>query len=452
MALSLFEDLADQNRPITESPKEIGYRRNRIFMDLSECGLLAAKAIDVVFYLVAQEKTPKEGYVYDLNFFKWMLNYDSNNHTHLKAVLREATRASIEGDASTATFEDWGAKPVLSAVRIRGGQLMFQVDNVIQKLVQDPAQSRVLSLRITNAFTSLYAHRLYLRLLDCLDEASPNGEQTTGYVPLAIVKDWLGCNIKFYNEFYEFRRGPLTTAVNQLNEHSNLQVQMKTKNVPGSKAVGFIRFDFTVDKSWQPRLESMAWTQELYEALQVDIGLSQADFERIRENRATYTDERIRRAIDYTRYMAKKTAIGSIPRYFMNALEKDFRVPGLALALEHEKAQETEAAQIREEVMKKTRARASSAPLAAIETEGALGLEALALLPITEQTAMLKAFLRLKAGELAAHSAGLARVGLSLDEALANNKFAMSFGAYLHQKAKLAAAKAEKAPRAKKAA
>lgn len=427
LALGLFEELAAENRSITEAPSDVGFRRNRLFLDITELGVSASRAIDAIHFLVSQDREIHHTYDFDLGFVKFLMNYNSNNHTNLKKVLREAQRATLEGDASVQDHEKWGSKTLLNTVVIDGGRLVVQLDSVVQHLIKQPEQSYFSSLRITNAFTSLYARRLYERLQDFVHVG------TTGPVDLKTVKEWFGLSgQKLYRDYYEFNRGVLRVAVSQINEHSNLELEVKTKSRPGSKAVEKLIFNVKLNNEWQPKRESLAWTQELYVTLQVELGLSQTDFDEIRENRDVWTDDRIKQAIEYTRFMVQsgKNKVTNIPRYFMNALREQYRVPALAKdarqkPLLNENAYEKASAALKQQLIRTSNE--------AQERSSQDGLSAFQSLADSDKEALLAAFIKSPGGKLALKTTGVKPGDLTVETACNDPRISVALSGFCHQ-------------------
>lgn len=204
------------------------------------------------------------------------------------------------------------------------------------------------------------------------------------------------------------------------------------------------RFDFKVSGNWQPKQETMAWTQELYETLRQEMGLSQGDFDTIRANREQYTDERLRQAIAYTRFMAKKSNIANIPRYFMTTLENEYRVPGLALEIEAEKAKQLTASAEAASRNDVARERSSASTLKASQTEGALGLQAFALIVEDEQRSLFGAFTKTPMFQVVAQATGIPAGELTLEATMKNATASEAFGLYVYQWAKKAKSPARK--------
>jgi hypothetical protein len=96
MALALFEDMFDLGLPITEANREIGYQRNNFFTQVVNMGLPARRFLDAAYFIVAQEQEARDQYDVELNYFKWLMRYDSRNLKHLRTIADEAQNAKIQ--------------------------------------------------------------------------------------------------------------------------------------------------------------------------------------------------------------------------------------------------------------------------------------------------------------------------------------------------------------------
>lgn len=99
LALTLFEELAPQDKKIAESPIEIGYQRNNIFLDIADLKLAARRALDVLYFLVAEDQFTDDQnnnisnmYTVDLGFYRWLNATSSKNIDHIAETLREAQK------------------------------------------------------------------------------------------------------------------------------------------------------------------------------------------------------------------------------------------------------------------------------------------------------------------------------------------------------------------------
>lgn len=320
MTLAIYEELFPLGVPISDSPSEIGFRRNSLFLDIYELGIVARRALDAAYFIVSQDPNIQTAYDVDASYFKWLMNYQSNNRKHLRTVMRDVQKSAIEGDAANAEQENWGAIPLMGSVVISAGRLVFEVDRRLQKLIKDPEQSYFLSLRVSNVFTSNYARALYDHLLSYV------GVGITEWIDLDTARAWSDANSKSFAEFKYFKRNVLDIATKQINELSNIEVSYTTNNLPGTKKIGHIRF--SVRQKAENTLQlTMMGSKEMYDTLRNEFGLSPANFEEIMENRSIWTDEWLHQAMEFTRFsIAKGRVTKSVSGFLMKAIRDNLRV------------------------------------------------------------------------------------------------------------------------------
>lgn len=319
LALSLFEDLAAVGGTIKNAPSDLGYHRNNILIQITDLNVVARRAIDVAYFLVAEEPELKKGYEVDLNFFLWLMAYPSQNRAHIRAVLRAGQKAALQVEmpdsADETTPDRWGSVPLLGFVAINNGKLYFEVHENLQKHIKNPKTSHFLSLKYV--FKSVHAKIIYDRLqLFIEDGVSP-------WYDLVHLRQLLGCTAKTYEEFKYLKRYVLEEGIQQINEITDLEVDYDTKNVPGSKKIGQLRFRIKKSAGIDSGKAAMVLLKNLYVALTEEFGCSTADINKILANRKEWTDDRILQAMEYTRF---QLALGKIKKrvagYLLMALEK----------------------------------------------------------------------------------------------------------------------------------
>ena len=322
LALSLFESLAPVGKDVTKANADIGFRRNDIFVEIVDLSLVARRAIDVAYFIVAQTPTIEKNYVVDLGFFRWLMCTSSKNRHHLRSILREGQKAAIQVndiDLENPDNDRWVSVPLLGPVGISNGKLFFEVHEKLQAEIANPASSHFLSLRFV--FKSLHAKIIYDRIQPFLASGA------TPWYELATMRKWLNITGKSYEEFKNLKRNVIEVALKQINELSNLTVTFDTQNVPGSKKIDKIRFRVVVRAGIEATNTAMMVLKSLYETLQGEFGLSREQLNEIMANRDEWTDERLQQAMDYTRFnieqgKVKKSASG----YLMKALKEHYVV------------------------------------------------------------------------------------------------------------------------------
>lgn len=327
MSLTLFEEMLATGTPITEAPRDVGFNRNNVFLDIADLGLAARRAVDACYFLVAQEPDQHQTYDYDLTYFKWLMSYDSNNRRHLKAVLREAQKAAIqvnEIDLHDPEKDRWISVPLLGSVGITGGRIVFEVHPTLQRNLKDPRSFTYLSLRITASFSSLHARVLY-------DHMSANAYRGgTEWIDLSVLREWFGASeSKTLAEFKYLKRDVLEPAVAQINELSDLNVRYETRSAPGSKRIAKVRFIVQKKPEGAKALTAVQplGSQELYITLKDEFGFGQTQFNELMEQREAWNDDRLWQAIEFTRTRIKQQKVTKSPAGFlMKAIRENLRL------------------------------------------------------------------------------------------------------------------------------
>lgn len=303
---------------ITESTREIGYKKTNVLIDVSPMPLLARRAINALWLTVSESPDHHEHYDIDLGYFKWLTKFDtSNNIAHLKKALRECQSASVQVSVEDSDTQ-WVSVPLLGSVGIAGGRVVFKVDEMIRRQLKDPQRYTYLSLRMSAAL-STYSYILYERL------SSLRFQGTTQWIPLEVVRKWVNADaVKSLTEYKQFKRLVLDKSFEQINELTDLLIEYETKTAPGFRRVAELRFRLR-DNPKGKLVRDFAQPHELkdlYETLVKGFGLTNRQINEIISNREVNTDERIRAAIDLVKYRVKKGEVKSPGAYLMKAIKE----------------------------------------------------------------------------------------------------------------------------------
>ncbi|WP_409515287.1 replication initiation protein [Caballeronia sp. GaOx3] len=251
------------------------------------------------------------------------MRYSSRNNAHLEQVITEAQRALIQ---ATAEPDADGSKPfgsvqLIGRISYVGGRFQFRVPPDLIGIIRGPGKSHWLSLRITSLFTLSYARVMYDHLLPYA------GEGVTDWFTLDELRAWQGTMGAKAQEFKYFKRDWLAPAVDQINEVSDLSLSYETRNEPGSRKIGRMRFRVERKEMAERLLHTHEHAQALYQTLKQEIGLSSAQFGQIASDRDTYTDARLEQAIERTRFSLKLGKVSKSPAgFFMKALKEGWIV------------------------------------------------------------------------------------------------------------------------------
>lgn len=324
LALTLFNDLSQVGATAENLPPEVGFAKNNIFVNIVDMSVSARRAIDVLYFITAQEPEYKSGYTVDLEVFKWLMGYSSGNRKHLQSVLRQGQKAAIELEAEGKPGADgadgntrWVSVPMLGPVGISNGKVYFDIPMRLQAEIKSPAASHFLSLRYV--FKSIHAKILFDRLQLHIDHGM------TPWIPLEELRAWWSFGPDEYAEFKKMRQRVISKAVDLVNEVTGLKVSFATKNVPGSKRVGSIRFTIEKTDKFAAPQSSMIALKAQYEVLRNEFGLSGAQLDEIVSHRDEWNDDRVEKAIEYTRHQLNQGKVKrNVAGYLMKAIREAY--------------------------------------------------------------------------------------------------------------------------------
>jgi hypothetical protein len=327
MALALFEDMFDLGMPISEANREIGYQRNNFFTQIVNMGLPARRFLDAAYFIVAQEQEARDQYDVELNYFKWLMRYDSRNLKHLRTIAEEAQDAKIQvtdtpHDREPNEHDLWVSVQLLGMVGFHRGRIRFDVHPRLVPHIRDPKKSHWLSLRISTAFTRSLARAIYDQVLPSVPEGR------TEWIRLEDMRSWpgkMGANAAI---FKYFKRDWLEPAVREINEVSDIELTYETRTESStSKRIDRIRFLLKRKDTADAALASLADASHLYKVLKDEFNLSTKQFTDISENRDVWTDAHIQQAVEYTRFKINRGQVKRSPAgYLMRALRDNWKM------------------------------------------------------------------------------------------------------------------------------
>lgn len=392
LALSLFNELEQHGATAENLPSQIGFHKNNLFINIVDLSLSARRAIDVLYFITAQDPEYKATYRVDLDVFKWLMGYSSNNRKHLQSVLREGQKAAVQIESASPTGKDepWASIPMLGPVGIAGGKVYFEINHRLQVEIKSPAASHFLSLRYI--FKSIHAKILFDRLQLHVAKGM------TAWIPLEELRAWWGFAADEYAEFKKMRQRVIEKAVTQINEVTHLNVSYDTKNVPGSKRVGSIRFYIKKTDEFDAPQASMIALKAQYEVLRNEFGLNGAQLDEIVSHRDEWDDRRIERAIQYTRYHLKQGKIKrNVAGYLMKAIREEYVLGSAQIMLENKTSDDTESSERDSSALQQSldsEEKARQEGLARTQELGRRGFEAYRAMTVAQQAEMFDQFAR----------------------------------------------------------
>ncbi len=323
LALALFDDANAEGLAVDAARSDIGFARKNVLIRIVDLGVAARRLIDAAYFIVAQDEQVHDLFDVELDYFKWLMRYSSRNNTHLEQVITEAQKALIQ--ATTVPDVDgekpFGSVQLIGRVSYQGGRFQFRVPPDLIGIIRGPGKSHWLSLRITSLFTLSYARVMYDHLLPYADE------RVTEWFTLEELRGWQGEMGANAQVFKYFKRDWLEPAVKQINEVSDLTLSYETRNEPGSRKIGRLRFRVERKNMAERMLHTHEEAQAIYRTLKQEFGLSSDQFNQIAANRGSYTDDRIQQAIERTRLSLRMGKVTKSPAgFFMKALKEGWVV------------------------------------------------------------------------------------------------------------------------------
>jgi hypothetical protein len=330
LAFDIYDDMSGQGMPISESTREIGFLRNNIFTRVGGLGIAARRVLDAAYFIVAT-KAPEEllddkvyTFTSDLNYFKWLMRYDSRNHSHLIAQMRAAAKARVE-IMTAPSIEDlterdsWGTISLLGDCYIERNVVCILLSGRVIKYLINPYKAHWLSLRASTAFSLSLARAIYDRLIPC------EGHGVTEWFAYDDVLEWPGKVGESRKELKEFKKRFLEPAIEQLNDVSDFDVHWEPNFERIAPEKLKIRFRFTKKQGADAARAGIE--DSMYLVLHNEFAFDTPEFERLAKNRAEWTDERLERALEYTRFKLDHGKITVSPKgYLFKALEGNYRL------------------------------------------------------------------------------------------------------------------------------
>ncbi|MBV1777391.1 replication initiation protein [Burkholderiaceae bacterium DAT-1] len=323
LAFELFQEADRSATPITDIERDIGLNRSNatIHVGGNKLSLLGRRLVNALFFIAHRDAMETEIHSAPLDYFKWLANYDSNNHKYLKDCLREVQKTLIDIQIDNADLdtnhEKWASIPYINEVYFTNGKIHFSIPKKLRPTLQQPTSFTYLSLRMTNAFSSEYAHNLYERCA---------AVKYIGHTPWWSVEEFRRLtntlDLASYDEFKELRRKVITPAITQINEFSDIKIALETRSVTGSKRIGALRFVIEDNKEGKYVL-AKPLDEMLFNVLKEEFGLSNTEIAAIS---GQFDNEYIQSKVDFMRQRMLKKKIEYPGKYFRKVLDEDMNL------------------------------------------------------------------------------------------------------------------------------
>jgi hypothetical protein len=305
--------------PITSAPKDIVLKKsNAAIRVLSSLSLLERKIIDACFYIARPKMTESNIHTADMEYFKWLISFNSQNRDHLKKSITKIQQTLIQiniVDEANPTKDFWHSTNFLYDVSITNGQIYFRIPESIRQSLLNPKSWTYLSFRIKNRFTSEYAYILYERC---------RAAQFMGATEWWTIDEFRAVMnaSNIYSAFQDLQKRVIKPGIEQINALSDIFVIADYKTKGRTKT--HIRFIIEVN----PNVKKFTEEKEklpsaLFETLKNTFGLSNSQIDEVAEYPLEYLSEKIEFTL-FRMHKGKKR-IDRPDSYLLKALREDLR-------------------------------------------------------------------------------------------------------------------------------
>ena len=301
--------------------------------------LLERKTWNVLLANAFNDLEQQETYEIKLGELAMLLRYNSNDHELLKESLRTLNHTQVEWNVLNKDKHIWAATTLLAGVEIINGVCRYGYSFVLREKLSDPAMYARLNLLQQSFFKKKYAHILWELFNDYFDEKKEYGE--TPWVTIKKFRKILSIKAGEYNQFKELNKLVIKKAIKEINEISDLYVDLKKgiiKRREGRK-IGSIKFiiqrneksrikvkmleDFAGEAQRNLRIpKNEVENQQLFDTLMIEFGISKNKAVEILKTKDEFYIVEILKVV---RTQIKAEKVKDIPAYTVKAIEDDYR-------------------------------------------------------------------------------------------------------------------------------
>lgn len=390
LALSVFQEMVEsgQDFPVTESPKDFGYRKAVVLFDTKDLSLVGRRLLNAIFFLISEDPHSTK-YEIDLDYLLWLIRYNSRNMVVVKKAIQECqqTLLEIERFLPDGTSDGWASIQALGATKIVRSRVLVELPREIRHALFNPRTYSWLSIRITTMLTSVYAHTLYERLV----REAYRGR--TNWIDVDTFRGWFRDrnNQPVTRPWKYIKRDIIDVGLRQINEWTDIEVGFHTKCAGAGREVTHVMFTIVQKCTLEPSSER---TARLYHCLTKEFGLDRESMSMVISHKDTWTDEYIENAIAFVMHRMETAKPDKPVKYpgklLMAALQNNYTIPTLeAQAMEKQRV----AANI--ERKKEEAADKSTAKITEMITSGSkTGLAKFELMDAAQQAELIERFKR----------------------------------------------------------
>ena len=154
---------------------------------------------------------------------------DNKNYDMLKNALRALSQTQLEWNILNKDKKNkWGLSSIIASVEIENGVCRYSYSAALKKIFANPNIYAKLNMAIQASFTSKYSIALWEYIMEFISlSANQRSELIRNQISLENLRKLLGVeNSKYYLQFSNFNREILKKAIKEINEISDLEVEV----------------------------------------------------------------------------------------------------------------------------------------------------------------------------------------------------------------------------------
>lgn len=214
-------------------------------------GLLQRKMFNVLLFKAYSKLMEDDFHYISLAELSRMLDYNSKDSAKLKKAFKSLQSTTvewniIEEDDNESDGEVWCSSTLLasSVIDSKRGFCRYEYSKTLAELLFQPDVYARIDLRIQNKFKSSYGLALYENCVRF------RNIKTTGWIAIDTFKKLMGVSEDKYTKFSDFNRRVLVAAIDEINEISDIYVELQTKRV--AQQVVSLRFSISNKRKTLP--------------------------------------------------------------------------------------------------------------------------------------------------------------------------------------------------------
>lgn len=203
--------------------------------------LVAAKAWDYILFCIYPKLKTQERFFIPLDDLLKYLGIKTRNYKYIKSFLQDLRREEIEFNIlGKDTASEWISCSLLATAGISNGNIIIELPPFLREQILRHKHMFVrLNLLILREFKSKYGYALYKVLCDYLISGQ---EVTQKIIAIEKLRQLFDIDPNSYPTFKDFNRYVVKKAVKEINEVSNIEVEVSSVCKEGSKKVIALRF------------------------------------------------------------------------------------------------------------------------------------------------------------------------------------------------------------------